>query len=63
MGTRVTVDRLLMERPSYQKGRDHYNAGISDFYRRSLHGDERRAYMLGRWHAATEAHKQERKAG
>jgi hypothetical protein len=56
----VTDNRLLTERPSYQQGRRDVEQGLGDFRRRKLFGDERRAYMLGRYHAITEAHRRER---
>jgi hypothetical protein len=59
----MSDNRLLTERPSYQLGKQHVAEGIGDFYRRKLFGDERRAYMLGRSHAISEKHQQERKAG
>jgi len=59
----VSDNRPLTDRPAYQQGRRDVEQGLGDFRRRSYFGDERRAYMLGRSHAFTVKHRQERKAG
>ena len=45
-------NKLLRSLPEYNLGRMHYATGISDFYRLSLTGDARAAYMQGRYDAA-----------
>lgn len=52
---RVLRAEYLRTLASYQVGRDHVGQYKSDFYRRSLSGDEREAYMLGRFEAAADA--------
>jgi hypothetical protein len=59
----LTDNRPLTERPAYEQGRRDVENGLGDFRRRSYFGDERRAYLLGRSHAISEKHRQERKTG
>lgn len=49
---RVKRAAYLRGLDNYKTGREHSDANVSDFYRLSLSGDERAAYMLGRFEAS-----------